>query len=249
MMFEQEKAQAEALPTHPFDACIQLVRQVDKYQTVLFEEVRYRVPRAVAFETVTVKAYLNQIVIVHKGSVVARHPRNRVAGEQELEPTHYLSVLGRKPAYLDKTWLFTDWKLPTTFTRLRKTLEQKYGSRTGARHYIRVLQLLASHPIEKVESAILACEHRQTLGAEIIAQKLNTLSPNMSTGTGSMTIPDSVPIVHVRPPDLRRFDQLLVHHTEPPLHEGEADVRDATEAQPQDTEAADDAGRACAIVA
>jgi transposase len=244
-MFEQEKAQAEALPAHPFDACIQCVRQADKYQTVLFEEVRYSVPRPVAFETVTVKAYLNQIVIVHKGIVVARHRRNRTAGEQELEPMHYLSVLGRKPAYLDKTKLFTDWKLPATFTRLRKMLEQKHGMRTGARQYIRILQLLASHSVEDVESAILACEHRQTLGAEIIAQKLSTLSGSASTGAGSKTTADSIPHVHVPPPDLRRFDRLLQSHSS---LQGESDVRDVAEAQPQDAQTADHAGRACEAV-
>ncbi len=100
------------MPARPFDACIQHVRQADKYQTVLFEDVRYSVPRHVAFEPVTVKAYLEQIVLVHKGQVVARHRRSRTAGEQVLEPIHFLAVLERKPAYLDKTKLFKELKLP-----------------------------------------------------------------------------------------------------------------------------------------
>lgn len=270
VMFEKEKSQALELPKHPFDACIQQVRQVDKYQTVLFEEVRYSVPRTIAFEPVTLKAYLNQIVIVHKGAVVARHSRSRVAGEQVLEPMHYLSVLGRKPAYLDRTKLFVNWKLPATFARLRTALEQKHGPRTGARHYIRVLQLLASHRLDEVESAIVACEHRRTLSAEIIAGKLSALSKRSpgtsSTGTmsidtasstTSITTSHSIPLVHVPPPDLRRFDQLLIHQREESSHrsaessstEGESDVRDVIEAQPQDAEAADDAGRTHAAVA
>lgn len=52
-MFEQERLAAEELPVHPFDACIQYSRQADKYQTVLFEDVRYSVPRSVAFAPVT----------------------------------------------------------------------------------------------------------------------------------------------------------------------------------------------------
>ena len=256
MMFEKEKAQSFELPAHPFDPCIQHVRQVDKYQTALFEDVRYSVPKVVAFETVTLKAYLHQIVIVHKGTVVARHPRSRSSGEQVLEPMHYLSVLGRKPAYLDKTRLFTNWKLPPTFARLRATLEQKHGSRTGARHYIRVLQLLATHRLDEVESAIIACEHRQMLSAEIISEKLNSLqssrgerSIDTASITTSITTTHSIPTVHVPPPNLRRFDQLLIHQTESSLPEGESDVRDVIEAQPQDAETADHAGRAHAIVA
>jgi transposase len=242
VMFQREKARGLEPPARPFDACIQHVRQVDKYQTVLFEEARYSVPRPVAFETVTVKAYLDRIAIVHKGVVVARHPRSRTPGEQTLEPAHYLSVLGRKPAYLDKTKVFADWKLPAAFTRLRATLEEKHGPRTGARHYIRVLQLLASHPVERVESAIVACERRRTLTAEIVAEKVGAPSRSSTDATPGGESPDpprSIAHVHVPPPDLRRFDRLLFQR------QGERDERDVAEAQPQDAEIADDAGRAC----
>ena len=129
-MFQTEKAHAVELPSRPFDACVQQIRQVDKYQTVLFEEVRYSVPRQVAFECATVKAYMDQIVIVHKGVVVARHRRSRTPGDQVLEPTHYLATLGRKPAYLDKTRLFASWQLPAAFMRLREKFRQLYGDRS-----------------------------------------------------------------------------------------------------------------------
>lgn len=248
MMFLADKGQAFPLPAHPFDAAIVHVRQVDKYQTVLLEEVRYSVPRQVAFETVTVKVYLNQVVIVHRGTVVARHPRSRAAGEQILEPLHYLSVLGRKPAYLDKTRLFADWKLPAPFTRLRSTFEQRHGPRTGARHYIRVLQLLASHSVDAVAAAVLACEHRQTLTAEIIADKLQSLRPADSIGSKPVHSLSFIPNVHVPPPDLRRFDQLLVHRQEE-SQQGEDHVPDAAQTQSQNTEIADDAVRACPAVA
>lgn len=253
-MFQTEKAQASELPGRPFDACLQQVRQVDKYQTALFEEVRYSVPRQVAFEPVTVKAYMGQIVIVHKGAVVARHNRSRTPGDQVLEPTHYLASLGRKPAYLDKTRLFTGWQLPAAFGRLREKFCRLHGDRAGTRHYIRVLQLLASHPVEPVVSAIEACEARQMLTAEIIAGKLESSRASAVEGqafgtpvdaTVSDSVPSMIPHVHVPPPDLRRFDQLLVHH-----HlQGDPDhVRDVIEAQPQGAAAADHAGRAHAAV-
>jgi len=268
-MFRRETAQALESPAHPFDACLAHVRQVDKYQTVPFEDVRHGVPKPVAFETVTPKAYLNQIVIVHKGAVVARHPRGRTPGEQVLEPMRYPSVPGRKPAYLDKTRLFAEWKPPVTFARLRAALEAKHGPRTGARHHIRVLQLLASHSVETVESAIIACGHRQTPTAEIIAGKPNSLTLRPSPDSPSIAsegspcgregspcgredsprTAHSIPIVHVPPPDLRRFDQLPHRPEDQSLQEGERDVRDVIEAQPQDAQAADDAGRTRAAVA
>ncbi len=74
-MFEEDRKHANELPARPFDACVRRIRQADKYQTVLFEAVRYSVPRHVAFEPVTVKAYVDQVVLVHLAHVVVSEPR------------------------------------------------------------------------------------------------------------------------------------------------------------------------------
>lgn len=253
-MFQEERAHAGELPARPFDGCIQQIRQADKYQTVLFEDVRYSVPRQVAFEPVTVKAYPQRIVLVHKGKVVATHQRSRTAGDQVLEPMHFLSVLERKPAYLDHTKLFKELKLPAAFIELRSRLTAELGERTGTRHYIRVLQLLGRHKADQVAQAIQTCLHREVLRAEFIEQRLAPLPPSpeltlplvaSASWADAMPVTPAIPHVHVPAPDLSRFDALLF-----PMflnEEGEDDVADgdAIEAQPQDAEAADDAQRVC----
>jgi transposase len=254
-MFEEERRHATELPDRPFDACIQHIRQADKYQTVLFEDVRYSVPRHVAFEPVTVKAYLQQVVLVHKGQAVATHRRSRTPGEQVLEPTHFLAAIQRKPAYLDHTKLFKELKLPAVFNRLRERLEKDLGDRTGTRHYIRVLQLLGRHSTDRVAQAIEVNLNRQGLRAEFIEQRLisapgndaSVPSPLCATPYVSELSPIKLPTVIVPPPDLRRFDQLLLHHNHS-TKENE-NVRDVIEAQPQDAAAADDAVGVCAAVA
>jgi transposase len=265
-MFEDERRHAVELPHHPFDACIQHIRQADKYQTVLFEDVRNSVPRQVAFEPVTVKAYVDQVVLVHKGQIVATHRRSCAAGEQVLEPLHFLAAIERKPAYLDHTKLFKELQLPAAFGQLRDRLDKELGPRTGTRHYIRVLQLLGRHNAAKVAAAIEACLHRHGLRAEHIEQKLNTASSNnvlpasservegacpapveggeamlplITTFHASEVNAIKLPTVVVPPPDLRRFDQLLMYRSQP---QGEENVRDVIEAQPQDAASADDAG-------
>lgn len=242
-MFEQERHQAEELPAHPFDAAIQYSRQSDKYQTVLFEDVRYSVPRPVAFQPVTIKAYPERITIIHKGQVVARHRRSRIAGDQVLEPTHFLAALQRKPAYLDHTKLFKELHLPACFDLLRARLNRELGDRTGTRHYIRVLQLLGRHSARQVGLAIDACLCRQTPRAEFIEEKLRSTAhpPVDPTPAAVLVDPALAQSVNVPPPDLRRFDQLLNSI----YSQGDCDVRpqcDAAEEQPQDTPAADDAG-------
>jgi transposase len=226
-----ERPGAVELPQRPFEPCIQHIRQADKYQTVLFEEVRYSVPRHVAFEAVTVKAYLEQVVLVHKGQVVARHRRCRIAGEQVLDPTHFLAVLERKPAYLDQTRLFKELRLPAAFDALRERFVGEFGQRTGTRHYIRVLRLLGRHSAARVAGAIEACLGRQVMRAEFIEQRVEqdalanhvaAASPSLPPCSAIDVEPEpaeaAVPLVHVPLPDLRRFDQLLTDQQHPQVN-------------------------------
>jgi hypothetical protein len=209
----------------------------------------------VAFEPVTVKAYIEQVVLVHKGQVVATHRRSRKPGEQVLEPTHFLAAVERKPAYLDHTRLFKELKLPVAFAQLRPRLEAELGPRTGTRHYIRVLQLLGRYSAEQVAQVIEASLHRPGLRAEFIEQKLINescnevlpASPPSATFHLSELSPIRLPTVIVPPPDLRRFDQLLIHHHST-LKENDH-VRDVTEAQSQDAAAADDVVGVCTTLA
>ena len=101
--------------------------------------------------------------------------------------------------------------------RSRQALEQRHGLRTGARQYIRVLQLLAEHPLERVQQAVEHCLPQLPLDAErIIAvtarlaeagsvspaavQEVTPGCPSSGTPLGQYQVP---------PPDLGCFDQLL----------------------------------------
>jgi hypothetical protein len=54
--FRDESDKALSLPSHPFDPCVMQPAKADKYQMVRYDTNRYSVPRAAAFQTVTVKA-------------------------------------------------------------------------------------------------------------------------------------------------------------------------------------------------
>ena len=54
--FERDRAAAIPLPPRPFDACLDAPAKVDKCRAVRFDNVSYSVPRAHAFQAVTVKA-------------------------------------------------------------------------------------------------------------------------------------------------------------------------------------------------
>jgi transposase len=244
--FAQDRTAALAVPAHRFDTCVIHAGQVDKYQTVRFDHNSYSVPRRWAFRPVTVKGYVERVEVVADGQVVARHVRSYGRGERLLDPLHYLVTLERKPAALDHAPVYRDWQLPAAFVELRRALEQQLGKHTGSRHYIRVLQLLAQHPLARVEQAIACGQNRGTLDAASIAAEVESLArvtaKSRAAEWPSSDIPmslDGLPLsdFHVPAPDLTRFNRLLSHN---PQGELANDSTDHAVAQGQ-LEAAQDA--------
>jgi hypothetical protein len=84
---------------------------VDKFQTIAFDNNRYSVPCRFAFEMVMVKGYVDKVVIVANGQIVASHERSFKKQTMILDPIHYLATLGKKPGALDHSPVFRDWKL------------------------------------------------------------------------------------------------------------------------------------------
>ena len=203
IQFQREQLQATSLPQRPLDGCVREERLADKYQCVTFQNIRYSVPRSAAFKPVTVKAYMDAIVLVCEGKVVAQHPRLREVGKDSLDPLHYLEVLKRKPAYLEKTRVFREAKLPASFARLRQELVGRWGEREGKRQYIEVLQLLTSHPPASVDQAIEACLQVAGTQPPAACGVRRQLLPEPTGATGN------VQVVQVRAPNLKAFDALL----------------------------------------
>jgi hypothetical protein len=152
----------------------------------------------------------------HRGRLLQRDGLVRFAGYQARQDwlsrtLTYLVTLGRKPGAFDHTPVFRDWKLPACFATLRADLERHHGSEAGARRFVRVLQLLGEHPLDRVRRAIEACQRDQLISAETIIERTRSFAAIDATRGVSSSAPDSIPgpSVHVPLPDLTRFNQLL----------------------------------------
>ena len=211
--FAEECAAALPLPAHRFDPCvIHHAVAVDKYQTVAYDTNRYSVPRPFAFAMVTVKGYVDQVVIVARDQVLARHPRSPTRHTMVLDPLHYLATLGHKPGALDSAPVFRDWALPACFADFRAALEQHRGALPGSRQFARVLQLLGEHPLTRVRQAIEACSRECLFSAEAVLQRTCSLAAREAAASGSVSPasePTTAASVHVPLPDLSRFNLLL----------------------------------------
>ena len=160
----EDLAAASPLPKHRFDPCvIKPAVAVDKYQSVAFDGNRYSVPRAFAFQMVSVKGYVDHVAIVAHGQVVATHVRSFEKKTMILDPLHYLATLSRKPGALDHAPVFRDWKLPACFLGFRTELEQLHGAMGGAKRFVRVLQLLGEHPMSRVQPCYRSVPARASL--------------------------------------------------------------------------------------
>lgn len=207
--FAQDKAAALPLPPYGFDPCVTAPAKVDHYQRVQFDRARYSVPRS-SDAVVTVKAYPDRIEIVSRGQVVARSPR-RYDGGQELNPLHYLVTLERRPAALDHSNVYRRWDLPAVFGELRVQLEQRHGVSIGVRQYIRVLQLLAGHPMQRVRRAIEDVRFEPALDDDRVRRRTEHLAARQTPceDHSGIDIPDDLAQVEVPLPDLSKFDQFL----------------------------------------
>jgi transposase len=243
--FARDRRAALGLPERQFDPCLAEPRKVDKYQTVAFNGNRYSVPRRWAFQTVTVKGYVDRVEVVAEGQVVARHQRFYGQGEQVLQPRHYLATLSRKPACLDHAPVFRDWKLPAAFGDLRHHLEQRHGPRSAARQYARVLQLLATHPAERIARVVEPALARDQVHVDLIVKRvehqLQELNGTDRHDAADPSLPRGLTTVEVPRPDLTLFDQFLSQGGEDHVRETERTF--VAEGQPQAVAAADDAGR------
>jgi transposase len=237
--FEQDKAAALPVPSRAFDVCVIHPGEVDKYQTVRFDNNRYSVPRRWAFRAVTVKGYVDRVEAVADGQVIATHKRSYGRREKVLDPLHFLVILGRKPAALDHAPVYRDWQLPAAFADLRHDLEARLGSRTGVQHFIRVIQLFARHSMDLVERAIQSCRARGHPDASAITAAVEQLARDTAVSLDPMS---TAPNISVPLPDLSQFDRLLPHSPEGDDDHERCEL-DAVEGQPQTIAVADHAGR------
>jgi transposase len=213
----EDLAAASPLPKHRFDPCvIKPAVAVDKYQTVAFDGNRYSVPRAFAFQMVSVKGYVDHVAIVAHGQVVATHVRSFEKKTMILDPLHYLATLSRKPGALDHAPVFRDWKLPACFPGFRTELERLHGAMGGAKRFARVLQLLGEHPMWRVSRAIDACQREHLYSAEAVIQRTQSLAVIEATNQNAAATREDEPLprVEVPLPDLSHFDQLLTRSTD-----------------------------------
>lgn len=149
------------LPKQTFEARRVESARVDSLSLVRFDNNSYSVPSEYAHQTVTVVGGIDQLRIVCRDRVIARHPRDWGREHVHFEPQHYLTLLERKPGALDFARPLEHWHLPGCFAILRRRLEGELDHK-GTREYIKVLRLLEQATVSQLSAAV---EHTLAIGA------------------------------------------------------------------------------------
>jgi transposase len=153
VLLGEDRAAFVPLPAAPFDACVKRSTAADSLSLVRFDDNDYSVPVRYAHHPVVARAYVDRVVLAHKGEVVAEHRRLWGREGVSFEPVHYLALLERKPGALDHARPLEGWALPECFAALRRRLEAERDGE-GTREYIRVLRLLEKHSLVRLTAAV-----------------------------------------------------------------------------------------------
>ena len=152
-LLAEERQALRPLPAHGFEARRIELARANSLSLVRFDRNDYSVPTACAHQSITVVGGLDEVRLVCRDRLVARHRRHWGAEQITFDPIHYLALLERKPGAFDYARPLEHWHLPDDFAILRRRFEAAWG-RGGIRHYIKVLRLLERASLDDLKAAV-----------------------------------------------------------------------------------------------
>ncbi len=89
------------LPAMPLEACEKRAARVSSTAQVRYRGSDYSTPTSYWFQEVLVKRFVEEVVILCRGTEIARHARSYGQGVFVYDPLHYLALIEMKPNALD----------------------------------------------------------------------------------------------------------------------------------------------------
>jgi len=203
---EEERPGLLKLPKQTFEARRVATAKVDSQALVRFDSNSYSVPTAYAHQSVTVVGGIEQLRVVCRDRVIARHRRHWGREHVLFDPRHYLALLERKPGALDVARPLEHWRLPPCFAVLRRRLEDQLDH-DGTRQYIKVLRLLESASIAQLAGAIDQTLAIGAISADAVRVILQARSER-PVGLFNLDGRPHLKLVRVESPDLTAYRSL-----------------------------------------
>src|SRR4051812_36839506 len=148
-----ERAALRPVPANGFEARRVELAHANSLSLVRFDGNDYSVPTAYAHHPITVVGGLDEVRLVCRDRLVARHRRHWGSEHVTFDPVHYLALLERKPGAFDFARPLVGWDLPADFAVLRRRFEATWGE-AGVRHFIQVLRLLEKCSLDELAAVV-----------------------------------------------------------------------------------------------
>lgn len=152
-LLADERGSLRPIPANGFEPRRVELAQANSLSLVRFDANDYSVPTAYAHQAVTAVGGLDEVRLVCRDHLVARHRRQWGKEHVTFDPVHYLALLERKPGAFDFARPLEGWDLPEEFAVLRRRFEAAWGE-AGVRHFIQVLRLLEKCSLDELAAAV-----------------------------------------------------------------------------------------------
>jgi hypothetical protein len=161
-IFEEEKEHLLSVPRVAFSNLDTASAKVDKYSTVVVDKNRYSAPTRYGGLRVRVVLYVERVEIFYGSQRIATHKRLYGNNKWQLDPMHYLELLGQRPQAFESARPIRQWRAdwPASLEKLLERFRQAQGPNYGIKEFVGVLMLFKEHGykevIEAVEAAVTA---------------------------------------------------------------------------------------------
>ncbi len=156
-MYQEEKPFLLDCP-HCFDAFKIQPTTVSSYSLIQYDTNSYSVDCVYVGKEAEIRIYWDRVVVLHKSTVIGKHPRCFKKHKKIYDPWHYVSVLETKPGALRNGAPFKQLDLPEAIQKVRQKL-QRYSD--GEKQFITLLLKANGQGLNVLENA---CEKALTLG-------------------------------------------------------------------------------------
>lgn len=165
--FQQEKPLLQPCPIN-YELAEVFSAKVDKYSCVRVENNFYSVPDYLIDKNVTIKNYVSELSIYSHNELVWTHKKVNGVSEYQLELSHYLKTLSRKPGALKNS----------TVLKQIPELHHIYHLyfKTKPKEFIQICQQYAHQPLDKLIYHLLnPTKHPSDLMEEITLKSMDQL--------------------------------------------------------------------------
>ncbi len=193
---DEERKHLVPLPCTRLPDYTEFTATVRQWSTIHFASRVYSVPSRLIGCEVTVRQYPDVIEVHYRNKLTETMPRVRGDQHHRIDYRHVIWSLVRKPGAFAR-YRYREELFPSlVFRRAYDALVDARGERADV-EYVRILHLAASTMESRVEAILESLLGRGE-------------RPDFTT-VKALAAPDkpTVPVVHIPPPDLSEYDQLL----------------------------------------